>query len=98
VRQFNYALEHASKALRSDWEVVLTAVSHNTFAIHYASDEIRTNENFVLQAAHVSCTYEWANDGLDRALVFQALARRGKDLEFEFTNPEMRVDRGGAVC
>ena len=60
-----YALEHASKELRADREVVLAAVKEWGGALEYASEEVRGDREVVLAAVKRSgCALEYASEEL----------------------------------
>ena len=59
VKQFGYALYHASAALKDDREIVLEAVKQHGGALEYASAALKDDREIVLEAVKqngVRCT------------------------------------------
>ena len=52
VKQYGYTLEHVSKKLKNDREVVLAAIVSwgNEGALSYASNNLKNDKEFILEA------------------------------------------------
>jgi hypothetical protein len=93
VQEFGNKLEHASRELRADIEVVLAAVTNYGTALKYASHELRADIEVVLAAvSNDGIALKYASPELqgDKEVVLAAVTERGHALEFA---RELRADR-----
>ena len=91
-------LELASKDLRDDKEVVLTAVARKGYALQFASDDLKNDKNVVLTAvAESGYALRYASTGLksDKDVVLTAVAQDGYALQL--ASDELRGDKD-TVC
>ncbi|CAE7493075.1 unnamed protein product [Symbiodinium natans] len=88
------ALQYAPLELRSDWEVVMCAVSKSGTALMWASNELQADKEVVLKAVQENGgALEYAAQELraDRDVVLAAVCQRGAALRY--AAEELRADR-----
>ena len=94
--EFSYGiLERASKGLKADKEVVMTAVKKNGYSLQYASKSLKDDKSFFKAAIKLSGGYvlEYASKELkdDKQVVKTAVKNWGKALEY--TSDNLRNDK-----
>ena len=93
VKQNGDALQHASKELREDRDIVMAAVKKNGRALEYASDELKGDRELVMAAVKQDgFSLQYASDALkgEREVVMEAVRQNRNALRY--ASEELKSD------
>lgn len=93
---YDYALEFASRRLRSDYEIVVEAVQKNGFNLFYACDELRNCPEIINSALQTTpAIFRWLPSAVrnDRELILKYLNKHWQGDFLIYLNDELRDDK-----
>ena len=108
VQEDGYILEHASKKLRDDLEVALTAISQSgSYVFSYASSELKDNKDFILASMIINNSSNHCVNILEHSsprfrhnakLIKQMDMICRQEYEFKFASQEIRDNKTIALA